>query len=189
MAFIRGGILVYVLLCANPLLLVITFPLSVIFEVLYVKEFVNSGMEFQIENQEYISNRNKYMAYYCLFGIFIFAIIHVITILYPLSIKPYFYYVIIAPMAWFRLLRGKGIDRRSFKQKWIEDFSGISKIGIITLIIIIIYGWIILFQSIYARDLQFQYLGMLLYEIFWIFIFALGTFSSWFGKRGVEVTK
>ena len=50
MAFFRGNILLYVIICANPLLLIVTFPLSVIFELVYVKEFVNSGMELQIEN-------------------------------------------------------------------------------------------------------------------------------------------
>ena len=94
-----------------------------------------------------------------------------------------------APMAWFRLLGSKGVDRRSYKQKWIEDFSDISKIGIITLLLILIYGSSVLFLSIDAKDLLFQYYGMLIYEIFWIFIFSLGAFSSWYGKRGVVVTK
>jgi hypothetical protein len=189
MAYLRGDILLYVIICANPLLLVVTFPLSIIFELVYVKEFVNSGMEFQIENQTYISNRDEKTAYYCIFGIFIFLIIHVITVLYPLSIKPHFYFVIMAPMAWFRLLGSKGVDSRSYKQKWIEDFSGISKIGIITLLLILIYGSIILFLSIDAKDLLFQYYGMLIYEIFWIFIFSIGAFSSWYRKQGIEVTK
>ena len=144
-------------------------------------------MEHEIDNQKYIKNRKPLRTYFLLSGILSFIFIHIITIFNPMVIKPLFQYIIFVPFIWI-LYQGKWHhDRRTIRQKWKEDISSIPKIGIAILAIIIIYGSIVLFIFIGATNSEFQYSGMLLYEIFWIFIFTLGAFSSWYGIIGEKI--
>jgi hypothetical protein len=185
--FFYGNLLIYILICCNPIIIIITLPSCVFFEKLYVKEFVNSGIENEIDTQKYVLNRNPNRTYFYLSGISLLVIIHIITLFYPMIIKPYFQYIYFAPLIWILYPGRWHHDRRTYRQKWIEDISIIPKYGIIILLIIIIYASIIFLFFMGAKGYQFQYFGMLLYELFWIFILSFGAFSSWYGKIGEKV--
>jgi len=161
--------------------------LCIFFEKLYIKEFINSGIENEIDTQKYVQNRNSKRTYFYLSGILFLLIIHIITLFYPMLIKPYFQYIYFAPLIWVLSTGRLRHDRRTYRQKWIEDIFCIPKEGFIVLVLIIIYASIILLFIMNAKNNQFQYLGMLLYELFWIFILTLGAFSSWYRKIGEKV--